>query len=102
MSGADVDVVGLVYRVHRGPGRRIVQAWTDSQGAWQGRFVLDDAIWAVPVPPQPEPVDCLWCASGPADTLRLAGSGPVEGISRSEWRVRPWLQARDRHPARPR
>ena len=76
----DVDVDGLVYQVHRGPRRRIVEAWTDSQDAWQGRFVLGDAIWAVPVPPQPEPVDCPWCAGGPPDTLRLAGSGPVEGI----------------------
>lgn len=42
--------------------------------------MLDDAIWAVPVPPEPEPIDCPWCAGGPPDTLRLAGSGPVDGI----------------------
>ncbi|TDC83988.1 hypothetical protein E1193_07140 [Micromonospora sp. KC606] len=76
----DVDVDGLVYQVHRGPRRRIVQAWMDSEGAWQGRFVLEDAIWAVPVPPEPEPNDCPWCAGGPPDTLRLAGSGRVDGI----------------------
>ncbi|MEJ3749056.1 hypothetical protein WEI85_38050 [Actinomycetes bacterium KLBMP 9797] len=76
----DVDIDGLVYQVHRGPRRRIVQAWMDSEGAWQGRFVLDDAIWALPVPPEPEPVDCPWCAGGPPGTLRLAGSGPVDGI----------------------
>jgi len=76
----DVDVDGLVYQVHRGPRRRILQAWTDSEGAWQGRFVLDDAIWAVPVPPEPEPVNCPWCAGGPPETLRLAGSGPIDGI----------------------
>lgn len=76
----DVDIDGLVYQVHRGPRRRIVQAWMDSEGAWQGRFVLDDAIWAVPVPLEPEPIDCPWCAGGPPDTLRLAGSGPVDGI----------------------
>ena len=76
----DVDVDGLVYQVHRGPRRRIVQSWMDDSGAWQGRFVLDDAIWAVPVPPEPEPIVCPWCTDGQPDTLRLAGSGPVDGI----------------------
>ncbi|MFB9237540.1 hypothetical protein ACFFWC_18615 [Plantactinospora siamensis] len=76
----DVDVDGLVYQVHRGPRRRVVQGWMDAEGAWQGRFVLDDAIWAVPLPPEPEPVDCPWCAGGPPDTLRLAGCGPVDGV----------------------
>jgi hypothetical protein len=76
----DVDVDGLVYQVHRGPRRRILQAWQDSAGAWQGKFVLDDAIWAEPVPAGPEPDTCPWCAGGPPETLRLAGSGPVDGI----------------------
>jgi hypothetical protein len=76
----DVDVDGLIYQVHRGPRRRIVQAWQDNAGAWQGRFVLDDAIWAEPVPAEPEPDTCPWCAGGPPETLRLAGSGPVDGI----------------------
>ena len=76
----DVDVDGLAYQVHRGPRRRIVQAWMDSQGAWQGRFALEDAIWAVPVPTAAEPADCLWCAGGPPDTLRLAGSETIDGI----------------------
>jgi hypothetical protein len=76
----DVDVDGLAYQVHRGPRRRIVQAWQDDEGAWQGSFGLADGIWAVPVPPQPEAVDCLWCADGPPDTLRLAGSGVVDGV----------------------
>jgi hypothetical protein len=75
----DVDVDGLLYQVHRGPRRRVVQAWMDSDGAWQGRFVLDDAILAIPVPPKPGPIECLWCSGGPPDTLRLAGSGPVDG-----------------------
>ncbi|MGC5291315.1 hypothetical protein [Micromonospora sp. DT231] len=76
----DVNVDGLVYQIHRGPRRRILQTWMDSEGDWQGRFVLDDAIWAVPVPPQPEPTDCRWCADGPPDTLRMADSGLVDGI----------------------
>ena len=71
---------GLVYQVHRGPRQRIVQAWQDSPGAWQGRFVLADAIWAEPVPPEPEPNTCPWRAGGPPETLRLAGSGSVDGI----------------------
>jgi len=80
----DVDVDGLVYQVHRGPRRRSVEAWTDSEGAWQGRFVLEDAIWAVPVPPEPdpepEPVECPWCADGPPDTFRLAGTDTSDGV----------------------
>jgi hypothetical protein len=76
----DVDVDGLKYQVHRGPRRRIVEAWMDSEGAWQGRFVLGDGIWAVPVPTEPEPMTCPWWAGGPPDTLRLAGSGLVDGI----------------------
>jgi hypothetical protein len=76
----DVDIDGLSYQVHRGPRRRIVEAWMDDEDAWQGRFVLGDAIWAVPVPTEPEPMTCPWCAGGPPDTLRLAGSGLVDGI----------------------
>jgi len=76
----DVDVDGLVYQVHRGPRRRSVEAWTDSEGAWQGRFVLSDAIWAVPVPTEPEPVGCPWCADGPPDTFRLAGTDTSDGV----------------------
>lgn len=76
----EVDVDGLVYQVHRGPRRRIVQRWVDEAGNWQGKFVLNDGIWAVPGPPEPEPVTCPWCAGGPADTFRLAGSGPVDGF----------------------
>jgi hypothetical protein len=76
----DVDIDGLNYQIHRGSRRRIVEAWLDSEGAWQGRFVLGDAIWAVPVPTEPEPTGCPWCAGGPPDTLRMAGSGLVNGI----------------------
>ena len=76
----DVDVDGLVYRVHRGPRQRILRSWTDGEGAWQGRFVLTDAIWAEPQPPEPEPGTCPWCMAGPPETFALAGSGPVDGI----------------------
>ena len=76
----DVDVDGLVYQVHRGPRRRIVQAWEDDEGTWQGRFGLTDGIWAVPVLPDPDPVVCPWCTDGPPDTLRLAGSGVVAHV----------------------
>ncbi|MFG1611060.1 hypothetical protein [Actinoplanes sp. NPDC049265] len=76
----DVQVDGLVYQVHRGPRRRIVQAWEGEDGAWQGKFGLADGIWAVPVLPEPEPVVCPWCIDGPPETLSLAGSGVVDGI----------------------
>jgi hypothetical protein len=76
----DVDVDGLVYQVHRGPRQRIVQAWQDDAGTWQGRFTVTDGIWAVPVLPEPEPVVCPWCTDGPPDTLRLAGSGMADGV----------------------
>jgi hypothetical protein len=87
-----VDVDGLVYQIHRGPRRRVVRAWTDSEGAWQGRFVLDDGIWAVPVPPQPEPVDCPWCADGPPDTADAAQKlelDDVDGWLRFALAVKP-------------
>jgi len=82
----DVDVDGLAYEVHRGPRRRVVQAWQDATGAWQGSFVLGDTIWAVPVLREPEPVDCPWCTDGPPETLRMAGSSTDEGIF-SVWAV---------------
>jgi hypothetical protein len=66
--------------VHRGLRRRTLEAWQDNEGAWQGRFILDAAVWAVPVIPEPEPNDCPWCLGGPPETLRLAGAGPVDGI----------------------
>lgn len=34
----------------------------------------------IPVLPESGPIGCLWCTGGPPDTLRLAGSGLVDGI----------------------
>jgi hypothetical protein len=78
----DVDVDGLVYQVHRGPRRRILREWVDGAAVRQGKFGLDDGVWAVPAPPEPESksAGCLGCAGGSPDTVRLAGSGPVDGI----------------------
>jgi hypothetical protein len=75
----DIDVDGLIYQVHRGPRRRILVEYVQSDGSAGERFELEESVWVEPLAPEPQPEQCLWCEFGPPSTLSHAAEDGADG-----------------------